>query len=63
MCPTRDAPPITLRVLLTHDAGLPPDVAPEITQADRQRGPEEVLPFLAGMPLESTPGTRSPIRT
>jgi CubicO group peptidase (beta-lactamase class C family) len=56
--PTRDAPLITLRMLLTHDAGLPHDAPPDRTRAGGVPGPEDVLPFLAGLPLEITPGTR-----
>jgi len=52
--PTRDAPPITLRMLLTHLGGLPHDPpVPEF--ADRTPSDEEILKSLQGLRLDATP--------
>jgi len=53
--PTRDARPITLRQLLTHTSGLP-----RMGPFDNDHNPDEaaVLKSLAGLRLESAPGTQ-----
>ncbi len=53
--PTRDAPRITLRDLLTHSAGLPHD---EVLRSAGWQTPTEVetLKGLAGLELEAPPG-------
>lgn len=65
--PTRDAPRITLRDLLTHNAGLPPDEplrAAEDTFAERSKparqAPTEdaTLKALAGLVLEAPPESK-----
>jgi CubicO group peptidase (beta-lactamase class C family) len=48
--PTRDAPPITFRQLLTHRSGLPG------RSSSKARSEADVLRALEGFPLESAPG-------
>jgi CubicO group peptidase (beta-lactamase class C family) len=56
--PTRDAPRITLRMLVTHRGGLPHD--PPIPDLDEHTPTdEEILKSLQGMTLDSTPGVVS----
>jgi CubicO group peptidase (beta-lactamase class C family) len=56
--PTRDAPPITIRHLLTHQAGLPHD--PPVT-IDETHSPsdDDALRSLQGMMLDAPPNVRS----
>ncbi|MCU0682809.1 MAG: beta-lactamase family protein [Polyangiaceae bacterium] len=54
--PTRDAPPITLRQLLTHTSGLPAAGRFEAAIYDHAITEEEMLTSLAGLPLERAPG-------
>ena len=65
--PTRDAPRITLRDLLTHNAGLPPDeplraaedAFTERSKPARQTPPEDAtLKALAGLVLEAPPESK-----
>jgi CubicO group peptidase (beta-lactamase class C family) len=51
--PTRDAPPITLRQLLTHTSGLPrnANLDPKATSES------DVMKALSGLALENVPGT------
>ncbi|MGD0524161.1 MAG: serine hydrolase domain-containing protein [Polyangiaceae bacterium] len=62
--PTRDAPRITLRDLLTHNAGLPPDEplrAAEDSLVERSKpGPTEdaTLKALAGLVLDAPPESK-----
>lgn len=55
--PTSDSPPITLRRLLTHTAGLPrePD---SLGEQKKGASAEAVARSLAGLALDRTPGTR-----
>jgi CubicO group peptidase (beta-lactamase class C family) len=52
--PTRDAPPITLRQLLTHTSGLPRD---GIFAGPKAPSEGDVLKALSGLSLENVPGT------
>jgi len=53
--PTRDAPPITVRMLLTHMGGLPHD--PPVPDFDEHAPTdEEILKSLQGLRLDATPG-------
>jgi CubicO group peptidase (beta-lactamase class C family) len=52
---TKDAPPITLRQMLTHSAGLPRETRFPLGGGVTE---EDVLKSLAGLPLDSAPGTR-----
>jgi CubicO group peptidase (beta-lactamase class C family) len=56
--PTRDAPPITLRQVLTHTSGLPRNGKADGARTDRPLTEAELLSSLAGFPLESPPGMR-----
>lgn len=56
--PTRDAPPITLRQMLTHTSGLPRIGGVDYTRPDRDVTEAELLSSLTGFALESAPGTR-----
>jgi CubicO group peptidase (beta-lactamase class C family) len=56
--PTRDAPPLTLRQLLTHTSGLPRLGAFDYTRADREPSEDEIFKSLSGFALESAPGER-----
>jgi CubicO group peptidase (beta-lactamase class C family) len=53
--PTRDAPPITLRMLLTHMGGLPHDPPVPVFGGERTPTDEEVLKSLQGLRLDFTP--------
>jgi CubicO group peptidase (beta-lactamase class C family) len=52
--PTRDAPPITLRQLLTHTSGLPRERRLDDPKAIAE---SDVMKSLAGLSLENVPGT------
>lgn len=56
--PTHDAPLITIRMLLTHTAGLPHD-PPIPTFADSTPTDDEILKSLQGLRLDATPGVAS----
>ena len=55
--PTRDAPPITLRQLLTHTSGLPRIGNFENAMFDHPATEEEITRSLSGYPLATPPGT------
>jgi CubicO group peptidase (beta-lactamase class C family) len=55
--PTRDAPPITIRQLLTHTSGLPRLGKFDYTRADREPSEDEIVRSLADFKLENAPGT------
>ncbi len=55
--PTRDAPPITLRQILTHTSGLPRLGNFDYTRADAEPSEQDILGSLAAFPLLNTPGT------
>lgn len=50
--PKGDAPPITLRQIVTHTSGLPRNVPNGVSEA-------QLLAHLKGLRLESTPGTKT----
>ena len=56
--PTRDAPPITLRALVTHTSGLPRLGNFDYTDPNAEPTEAKVLAALDGLVLESPPGTR-----
>jgi CubicO group peptidase (beta-lactamase class C family) len=55
--PTRDAPPITLRQVLTHTSGLPRLGNFDYTRSDAAPSEEEVVRSLSAFPLENPPGS------
>ena len=55
--PTRDAPPLTVRQLMTHSSGLPNMGRFDDTRTDRGVTEQEVLQSLDGFALAYVPGT------
>ncbi len=55
--PTRDAPPLTVRQLMTHSSGLPNIGKFDDTRTDRGVTEQEVLRSVDGFPLAYVPGT------
>jgi CubicO group peptidase (beta-lactamase class C family) len=55
---TADAPPLTLRQLLTHSSGLPRLGAFDYTRPDRDVEEREILDSLRNLSLEHAPGAR-----
>lgn len=56
--PTRDAPPITLRQILTHTSGLPRLGRFDYTRQDHELSEEEITRSLSGFALDSAPGSK-----